>query len=347
MKNVSQDTVSQMIRQKDTGCLDAMLEMNLQNWSNYEFVKKALGRCLKMISPEDEESYEKIFELACLTGNKKVAGILLKKKKGVKKYPLLASAPDSLFHLAAKMKTADMTGEEELACLLQAAGHHKAKERLLQMQKWGFSFQVKDLSGKNLTDLLEERIRLNAYEKNKSGSLKKQQDKNIAKFISGLLDDPDRYEEKKEISKKSIWGGALLGVLILGISFMIGYDYYQDYKSEKEAAATQESLDTEDTETEDTYLTDTSLEVADGDTVNIDYVGTVDGVEFDGGNTQGEGTQLTIGSGSYIDDFEEQLIGHHVGDTVTVKVTFPEDYGKEDLNGKDAEFEVTINGIYE
>lgn len=93
--------------------------------------------------------------------------------------------------------------------------------------------------------------------------------------------------------------------------------------------------------------TDTSLAVADGDKVNIDYVGTVDGVEFDGGNTNGYGTDLVIGSGSYIDDFEEQLIGANVGDTVEVVVTFPEDYGVEELNGKEAVFTTTINGIYE
>ena len=84
-----------------------------------------------------------------------------------------------------------------------------------------------------------------------------------------------------------------------------------------------------------------------GDTVNIDYVGTVDGVEFNGGSTNGAGTDLEIGSGRYIDDFEEQLIGSHPGDTVEVNVTFPEDYGNEDLNGQDAVFEVTVNGIYE
>jgi len=94
-------------------------------------------------------------------------------------------------------------------------------------------------------------------------------------------------------------------------------------------------------------LKDTSLTVEDGDTVNIDYVGTVDGVEFEGGNTNGAGTSLTIGSGSYIDDFEEQLIGAHPGDTVEVNVTFPENYGNEELNGKDAVFTVTVNGIYE
>lgn len=93
--------------------------------------------------------------------------------------------------------------------------------------------------------------------------------------------------------------------------------------------------------------TDKTLEVKDGDTVNIDYVGTVDGVEFEGGNTNGAGADLTIGSGTYIDNFEEQLIGAHPGDVVTVNVTFPENYGKENLNGKAAVFTVTVNGIYE
>ncbi len=95
-----------------------------------------------------------------------------------------------------------------------------------------------------------------------------------------------------------------------------------------------------------TLSTDTSLTVADGDTVNIDYVGSIDGVEFQGGNTQGMGADLTIGSGQYIDDFEEQLIGAHPGDTVNVYATFPENYGKEELNGKEALFVVTVNGIY-
>lgn len=92
--------------------------------------------------------------------------------------------------------------------------------------------------------------------------------------------------------------------------------------------------------------TDTSLTVENGDTVNIDYVGSIDGVEFAGGNTQGAGADLVIGSGTYIDDFEEQLIGAHPGDEVEVNVTFPENYGNEELNGKDALFKVVVNGIY-
>jgi trigger factor len=94
--------------------------------------------------------------------------------------------------------------------------------------------------------------------------------------------------------------------------------------------------------------TETDSLIEDGNKVNIDYVGSVDGVEFSGGNTNGEGADLEIGSNSYVDDFEEQLIGHKIGDKVTVNVTFPAEYSNNpDLAGKDAVFEVVINGIYE
>ncbi len=86
--------------------------------------------------------------------------------------------------------------------------------------------------------------------------------------------------------------------------------------------------------------------VKDGDKVKIDYVGTIDGVEFEGGNSGGSGYDLTIGSGQFIEGFESQLIGHKAGEEVTVSVTFPEDYGKEELAGKPAKFAVTIHGIY-
>ena len=87
--------------------------------------------------------------------------------------------------------------------------------------------------------------------------------------------------------------------------------------------------------------------VADGDTLNIDYVGSIDGVEFEGGSTGGNGTEVTIGVTQYIDDFLQQLIGHEVGENFDIEVTFPENYGKEELNGKDAVFNITINSIIE
>lgn len=94
-----------------------------------------------------------------------------------------------------------------------------------------------------------------------------------------------------------------------------------------------------------TYDKDTTSNAKSGDTVNIDFVGTVDGEEFDGGNTNGSGYDLVLGSGSFIDGFEDQIVGHKAGDTFVVKVTFPEDYGRDNLNGKDAEFKTTLNYI--
>ena len=95
-----------------------------------------------------------------------------------------------------------------------------------------------------------------------------------------------------------------------------------------------------------TLDTETEALIADGDRVNIDYVGTIDGVEFEGGNTNGAGSDLKIGSDSLIEGFEDQLIGHGAGENVTVNVTFPTDYSDTAVAGKDAVFEVTINGIY-
>lgn len=89
----------------------------------------------------------------------------------------------------------------------------------------------------------------------------------------------------------------------------------------------------------------TDRAAANGDSVNIDYVGTVDGVEFDGGSA--EGYDLTLGSGSFIDGFEDQIVGHMPGDTFDVNVTFPEDYQATDLAGKDAVFATTLNYISE
>ena len=78
------------------------------------------------------------------------------------------------------------------------------------------------------------------------------------------------------------------------------------------------------------------------DTVNIDYVGKVDGKEFDGGTAQGQ--ELTLGTGTYINGFEEGLVGHKVGEKdIELKLAFPPNYQKEELQAKDVVFTVTIN----
>lgn len=91
------------------------------------------------------------------------------------------------------------------------------------------------------------------------------------------------------------------------------------------------------------YLSDVEDgKVHDGDTVIIDYVGTMDGTEFEGGSATD--ASLTIGSGQFIDGFEDGLIGHSVGDEVTLDLTFPDPYeNNPDLAGKAVQFKVTVN----
>ena len=89
----------------------------------------------------------------------------------------------------------------------------------------------------------------------------------------------------------------------------------------------------------------------DGDIANIDYSGTVDGVVFTGGTA--EGYDLTLGSGTFIPGFEDQIVGHNIGDSFDVTVTFPDDYGDSTdeagntitLSGKEAVFRVTLNSL--
>ena len=83
--------------------------------------------------------------------------------------------------------------------------------------------------------------------------------------------------------------------------------------------------------------------IENGNIAVIDFKGFIDGVAFEGG--EGHDYSLEIGSGSFIDNFEEQLVGAKAGDKVEVNVTFPESYGKEELNGKPAKFEVEVKEV--
>ena len=83
--------------------------------------------------------------------------------------------------------------------------------------------------------------------------------------------------------------------------------------------------------------------VADGDIVNLDYSGSCDGVKFEGGTAEDQ--TLVIGSHSFIEGFEEQLIGHNIGEEFDINVTFPEEYHAPDLAGKAAVFAIKLNGI--
>ena len=87
----------------------------------------------------------------------------------------------------------------------------------------------------------------------------------------------------------------------------------------------------------------TDRAVENGDIVNLDYAGSVDGVAFEGGTAQGQ--SLTIGSGMFIPGFEEQMVGMNIGEERDLSVKFPEQYHADSLAGKDAVFHVKVNGI--
>ncbi len=122
---------------------------------------------------------------------------------------------------------------------------------------------------------------------------------------------------------------------------------YLGVKAEKpDATVSEEDIDKEITRVQERNSRMIPVEdraAQDGDTANIDYEGFSDGVPFDGG--KGASYDLKIGSNTFIPGFEEKIIGHSVGESFDIDVTFPEDYGSEDLAGKAVVFKVTLNEI--
>ena len=127
----------------------------------------------------------------------------------------------------------------------------------------------------------------------------------------------------------------------------VAIEKYTGIKIEKfEYTVTDADVDKEIDSTRERFAE--SVDVTDraaqnGDTVNIDFEGKMDGVAFDGGSAQGY--DLTLGAGQFIAGFEEQVVGMNVGETKDVNVTFPEDYQAENLKGKPAVFTVTVHKI--
>ena len=123
-------------------------------------------------------------------------------------------------------------------------------------------------------------------------------------------------------------------------------DYFGIEATKNVAEVTDEEIDNEilavrDRNSRETEIVDRAAE--NGDTVTIDFEGFTDDVPFEGG--KGTDYPLELGSGSFIPGFEEQIVGHSIGDAFDVNVTFPEEYHAEDLKGKPAVFKVTLKAI--
>lgn len=174
--------------------------------------------------------------------------------------------------------------------------------------------------------------------------------------VTGCSSDKDDTKQEDTNKKEDSSAAADLGLAkdtrIVSVSAgeMGKYITMGDYKGIDVKLEVEEVTDDQIQSTIDNTLTsnavestDDQAEVKEGDIVNIDFVGKKDGEAFDGGT--GEDYDLTIGSGSFIEGFEEGLIGAKKGDMKELALTFPESYPSEDLAGQDVIFEVTVNYI--
>ncbi len=170
---------------------------------------------------------------------------------------------------------------------------------------------------------------------------------------------PDEYQQAVEEEKldvmsrpnvnveKIVAGEPIVVTCELAVRPEVKLGEYKGLKKEQTPVeVTEEDIKTEldriaNTNARTLDITDRPVQA--DDTVNIDYAGTVDGVAFDGGTA--EGYDLKIGSHSFIDTFEDQIIGHSIGEEFDVNVTFPEEYHAAELAGKPAVFHVKVNGI--
>ena len=115
-----------------------------------------------------------------------------------------------------------------------------------------------------------------------------------------------------------------------------------------EAEVSEEDIEAELKKQQEQNSTENDVEgrpLQEGDTAHLDYAGTVDGVAFEGGTAEGQ--ELVIGSHSFIDGFEDQMIGMNIGEEKDLNVTFPEEYHAKELAGKPAVFHVKLNAISE
>ena len=190
------------------------------------------------------------------------------------------------------------------------------------------------------------------------------EDKNVKKTKGRAYNQPEHIKPKSKWTKKTTAWVIVIAVIVLGILAIIGGNNgwfktqdmingkveLDDYSvleiDESQVEVTESTIDNymnNVVSAKTTYEDVTEGTAQDGDTINLDYSGVLEGEEepFAGGAAQGQ--SLTLGSGTMIDGFEDQIIGHEIGETFDINVTFPEDYSTEDLAGKNAVFTITIN----
>ncbi len=182
-------------------------------------------------------------------------------------------------------------------------------------------------------------------------------------FMEDAIDEilPDAYEaackesgleivSRPEIDyKQAAHGKALIVDAVVAVKPEVKLGEYKGLHVDvEEPEVTEDDILAELKKQQEQNSTENDVEdrpLQEGDTAHLDYAGTVDGVAFDGGTAEGQ--ELVIGSHSFIDGFEDQMIGMNIGEEKDLNVTFPEEYHAKELAGKPAVFHVKLNGISE
>ncbi|MDO5337793.1 MAG: trigger factor [Eubacteriales bacterium] len=160
-------------------------------------------------------------------------------------------------------------------------------------------------------------------------------------------ENEDETQDSSEEEKQEEESSAYRMVSVDDVTKYVSVGEYKGLSLEKGVASvTDEMIDSQIQSELESHLEtdkDEDAEVQSGDIANINYVGTKDGEAFEGGTA--EGFDLTIGSGRFIDGFEDGIIGMKKGETKDLNLTFPEEYPSEDLAGQEVVFQVTLNAI--
>ncbi len=182
-------------------------------------------------------------------------------------------------------------------------------------------------------------------------------------FMEDAVNDlvPDAYEaackesgleimSRPEIDYKQVeHGKAIILEAVVAVKPEVKLGEYKGLHTDVAApAVTDEEIEAELKKDQDQNATENDVEdrpLKEGDTAHLDYAGTVDGVAFDGGTAKDQ--ELVIGSHSFIEGFEEQMVGMNIGEEKDLNVTFPEEYHAKELAGKAAVFHVKLNAISE
>ena len=329
----SMEIMDFLSRQKEPFTAD-MLRLDFSVFQNKKFIQEVLEKYSKKFDLSDEEECRKLFLLACSVDDAKTVRNLIRQKKATDCYEQIGAASLPVFEQVALIPAGMIHDDRRVDLFFRACLSKDYEEKIAFMRENGINFFMKNTAGKNVIDLFEERFKTYRYSNDKKGRMQKLREEQVLISLKKILEEDGQNGSKIREKRRIVLIVVICVIAAAIIGGAVGYRSGSGEEETTDSSAEEETTDSSAEEETASYSADTSLVVEDGDTVNIDYTGYIDGEEFDGGSTDGAGTDLTIGSGSYIDDFEEQLIGANVGDTVEVSVTFPDDYGVDELNGQ-------------